>query len=142
MQASNLSLKSAAIIRQGDISLLCDGYNLYTPDRETATRLDIVAQTRAVAVPSRHRVESVVWLTAGNHVSATLSVLGENGISCHGATLSQLAVNGTIGAPLFHRLPSIPVRTIRLRIEGKFLSGTTIAPCVVVCRQSQSRSLP
>ena len=136
------SLKSAAIIRQGDISLLCDGYNLYTPDRETATRLDIVAQTRAVAVPSRHRVESVVWLTAGNHVSATLSVLGENGISCHGATISQLAVNGTIGAPLFHRLPSIPVRTIRLRIEGKFLSGTTIAPCVVVCRQSQSRSLP
>ena len=119
-------MKSTSVVRQGDVTLLSDGNYLYTPDRETSTRLDVVAQTGAVAMPSPYRAESVVWHLAGNNVTATLTVFGENGISCHGGTLSVLSVNGTVGAPLFHRLPGIPVRTLLLRLEGKLLSGTIL----------------
>lgn len=124
-------MKSTAVVRQGDVTLLSDGNYLYTPDRETSTRLDVVAQTRAVAMPSPYCAESVVWHLVGNNLTAKLTVFGENGMSCHGGTLSLLSVNGTVGAPLFHRLPGIPVRTLRLRIEGKLLSGTILAPSEV-----------
>ncbi len=124
-------MKSVAIVRQGDVALLSDGNYLYTPDRETPTRHDVVAQTRAVAMPRPYRAESVVWHLAGNNVNATLTVFGENGKSCHGGTLSQLTVNGTVGAPLFHRLPGIPARTLRLRLEGKLPGGTILAPSEV-----------
>ena len=60
----------------------------------------------------------LVWELIYTVSAVRLTVYGENGRSCHGALISRLNVNGTIGSPLRHRLYAAPYRTVRLEITG------------------------
>lgn len=91
---------------------------LYTTEKESDTAVDITLRTTPTLLPVGKRMTEVIWHVMANNAAVRLTVYGENGRSCHGALISRLNVNGTIGSPLRHRLYSAPYRTVRLEITG------------------------
>ena len=91
---------------------------LYTTEKESDTAVDITLRTAPALLPVGTRMTEVIWHVMADNAAVRLTVYGENGRSCHGALISRLNVNGTIGSPLRHRLYAAPYRTVRLEITG------------------------
>ena len=91
---------------------------LYTTEKESDTAVDITLRTAPALLPVGTRMTEVIWHVMTDNAAVRLTVYGENGHSCHGALISRLNVNGTIGSPLRHRLYAAPYRTVRLEITG------------------------
>lgn len=68
------------------------------------------------------------WNLCGTGLDVTLTLRAERGTSCHGFIVSQVHVQGTLGAPLALRLVPQPLRTVRLHLTGTMPSGTLLLP--------------
>lgn len=91
-------------------------------NRETSKPIDVEARTVQHAISQRPK--SVVWdIDASGDCQLQAEVLGENGHSCHGASISVMTLTGSPTTPLRHRLAAPRVRTIRLSLKGTMRGG-------------------
>lgn len=66
----------------------------------------------------------VEWHVYGDQLRLRLVLLGERGVSCHGFIVSELNVEGRLGAPLRTPVFAQPLRSLRRHITGQASTGT------------------
>ena len=118
------------------LALRADG-TLLDLERETAAVMPVAWQSHPVTVDGllSGRVGRVVWRLKG-HGDLSLKVVGQRGIMAQDRDVSLITVAGDIGQPLASAPMLVPVRTVRLSVEGSATTGTLLLPTTLYLVQS------
>ncbi|MBR1935891.1 MAG: hypothetical protein IJ835_07575 [Muribaculaceae bacterium] len=97
----------------------------------TALAFRYLSQPMANNFGPSGRITAIEWRLFGNDLTATLALRADNGSSCHGAVVNSLTVNGIVSVPIFARLLSRIMRTLRLDAAGTAPTGTLLRPTLL-----------
>lgn len=117
-------LHSLAVTREGDVLDL----SVEEDAEQTVHYLShpVVLNRHRVAVPCR-----VQWNIDSDCAALSLTLLGENGVSCRGCVMGGLRVDGAIKAPLAIGLVAPPCRTVRVEVKGSAFAGTVLGAVLI-----------
>ena len=118
------------------VTHLCGGVGQALAVADAGTILDLSTEQPAVfdvewlsdSHPCAQPPSEVVWHVYGDQLRLRLVLLGERGVSCHGFIVSELNVEGRLGAPLRTPVFAPPLRSLRHHITGQASTGTLIIP--------------
>ena len=115
------------------------GGSVYAIGDETPshTRISLLTQPMAPSGAEWFVPEAVTIGIAADNCDILVTILGENGQSCHGATLCSLHIHGAVGAPVTARIFAPPVRKVRISIAGDISADTVIGKISLKCRVSE-----
>lgn len=110
------------------LALTADG-TLLDLERETAAVMPVAWQSHPVEVDNllSRRVGRVVWRLNG-HGDLALKVIGQRGVMAQHRDVSLITVSGDIDQPLAAAPVAVPIRSLRLSLEGTASSGTLLLP--------------
>lgn len=97
----------------------------------TALAFRYLSQPMANNFGPSGRITAIEWRLFGNDLTATLALRADNGSSCHGAVVNSLTVNGIVSVPIFARLLSRTMRTLRLDAAGTAPTGILLRPTLL-----------
>ena len=106
---------------------------MYSLRREVGNLADVELLTRPFSPTDAEEfvpTEFMLNICAKN-CNIEITVLGDNGISCHGMMLCRLKINGAVNSPIKARLFSPKLRKMRVAIKGKMPAEAVVEWCAV-----------
>ncbi len=107
---------------------------------ESVDDVEVCYESHAVALNGgMSEVERVTWTPdSDNPVCLELTLWGDRGVSCHGAVLVRVHINGQIKAPITVLPVSAPVSVVRIGMCGTAPTGARLSSAWVVSRAIRS----
>ena len=117
---------------------VCGDGTLLDLEQEQGGVMPVAWTTHPVVVDSllAGRVHRVVWRLSGSG-DLSLKVVGQRGIMAQNRDVSVITVAGDIDQPLATAPVVIPVRTLRLSLEGTAASGTLLLPATLYLNRNR-----